>query len=143
MVTVGNDQQFGRFCKLIDRVELAEDPMFATNPARLKNRKALIDILDNVLIHLTRDWLISGMEANGIPGGPINDLGDVFASDQVAARDMKITMDHPHSQSGSVDLIGNPIKFSKTPVTYRRPPPLCGADTDEIISELLSHNDKK
>ncbi len=141
VVAVGNDAQFQRFCALIGRKDLASDPAYATNAARLDNRDALIAILTVELRGLRRDWLITGMEAQGVPGGPINRLDDVFASDQVAAREMKITMPHPLAASGSVDLIGNPVKFSKTPVTYRRPPPVCGADTDDILAELLGDHD--
>ena len=81
------------------------------------------------------------MEANGIPGGPINTLADVFESDQVAARGMKISMPHPLSNTGYVDLIGNPVKFSKSPVTYRLAPPVCGADTMSVLSELGADRD--
>jgi crotonobetainyl-CoA:carnitine CoA-transferase CaiB-like acyl-CoA transferase len=140
VVAVGNDAQFERFCALLNRDELARDPAYATNAARLENRAALIALLAEDLRSRPRDWLIEGMEARGIPGGPINRLDDVFASDQVAARQMKITMDHPLADQGSVDLIGNPVKFSKTPVSYRRPPPVCGADTDDILAELLGQH---
>ncbi len=138
VVAVGNDAQFERFCTLIGREELASDPKYATNAGRLVNREALIATLTETLSKLERDWLISEMETNKIPGGPINQLDDVFASDQVAAREMKITMPHSGAASGEVDLIGNPVKFSKTPVTYRRTPPTCGADTDDILAELAA-----
>ncbi len=138
VVAVGNDAQFGRFCALIGREELASDPAYATNAARLVNRETLIATLTETLATLGRDWLIAGMEANKIPGGPINRLDDVFASDQVAAREMKISMPHGSATSGTVDLIGNPVKFSKTPVTYRHAPPTCGADTDDILAELAA-----
>ncbi len=137
VVAVGNDTQFKRFCDLIGQPALAEDPDYATNAARLNNRVELIAILTEKLSTLGRDWLIGGMEANGIPGGPINQLDEVFASDQVAARGMKITMPHPQAAAGSVELIGNPVKFSKTPVTYRRPPPACGADTGDVLTQFL------
>lgn len=138
VVAVGNDAQFQRFCALIEVPELALDDRYITNESRLVNRDSLIENLTKRLKTLARDWLIQGMEDNGIPGGPINNLEDVFNSDQVAAREMKISMAHPSAGSGKVDLIGNPVKFSKTPVTYRRAPPLCGADTDEILSEYLA-----
>ena len=78
--------------------------------------------------------LLARMEADGVPGGPIHTLDQVFASEQVAARDMVVTMPHP---SGSeVRLVGNPIRFSATPVTYRHPPPTCGQHTDEVLAEL-------
>ena len=136
VVAVGNDAQFQRFCTLIDDEALATDTRFATNEDRLANRDTLISILSKRLVKLDRDWLIEGMEARGIPGGIINELDEVFASDQVIARDMKISVKHASAASGSVDLIGNPVKFSKTPVTYRRAPPTCGADTDEILGEF-------
>ena len=136
VVAVGNDTQFQRFCTLIGRDELSGDPQYATNAARLANRDALIETLTETLATLERDWLITGMEANKIPGGPINRLDDVFATDQVAARNMKISVPHPSAATGKVDLIGNPVKFSKTPVTYRRAPPTCGADTDDILAEI-------
>ena len=136
VVAVGNDSQFERFCNVIGCPDLASDPRYQTNAARLENREELITLLSQRLRTISRDGLIEGMEANGIPGGPINDLADVFNSDQVKARDMKLTMKHPASANGTVDLIGNPVKFSKTPVTYRTPPPLCGADTKAVLSEL-------
>lgn len=138
VVAVGNDAQFSRFCSLIGRDELAGDPAYVTNASRLANRETLIATLTETLSTLKRDWLISGMEANKIPGGPINRLDDVFASDQVAAREMKITMPYDGAASGQVDLIGNPVKFSKTPVSYRRAPPTCGADSDDILAELAA-----
>ena len=141
VVAVGNDAQFERFCVLIDMPQLVDDPRFATNAARLDHRHELIALLSERLGHLKRDWLIDGMEAAGVPGGPINRLDDVFASDQVEARQMKISMPHPQAASGKVDLIGNPVKFSKTPVTYRRSPPLCGADTEAVLSELLGSDE--
>jgi len=55
----------------------------------------------------------------------------------VAARGMKIAMPHPLAASGAVELIGNPLKFSKTPVSYRRPPPTHGQHTREVLEELL------
>lgn len=137
VVAVGNDAQFKRFCTLIGKSNLALDAKYATNAARLENRDKLIDILSRALLTLGRDWLINGMEENQIPGGPINRLDDVFSSDQAMSRGMKISMPHSDAASGSVDLIGNPVKFSKTPVTYRKPPPACGADTDEILAEFI------
>ena len=81
--------------------------------------------------------MLESMNAVGVTCGPIHTVDEVFATDQVAARDMVITMDHPLSASGTVDLIGNPVKFSQTPVTYRKAPPVCGADTQEVLKEWL------
>jgi crotonobetainyl-CoA:carnitine CoA-transferase CaiB-like acyl-CoA transferase len=67
----------------------------------------------------------------------VNSLDQVFADPQVQARDMKISMPYGGSRDGKVDLIGNPIKFSKTPVEYRFAPPRAGQDSDAVLEELL------
>ena len=136
IVAVGNDPQFARFCNLLGAAELATDAKFSTNTLRLKNRKKLIGLLTPLLAMQHKDALLAEMELQTIPGGPINTLPEVFASEQVAARGMKISLADPSVGSGCVELIGNPIKFSATPVSYRRPPPKCGADSKEILAEL-------
>ncbi len=137
IVATGNDGQYGRFCELIKRPDLASDERFATNRARLENRDILIPILAEIISRWQKDAFLQGMDDRGIPAGPVNTLPEVFATDQVAAREMKITMDHPISASGTVDLIGNPLKLSKTPVNYQRPPPTLGQHTQEVVGELL------
>ncbi|MCP5038784.1 MAG: CoA transferase [Rhodobacteraceae bacterium] len=137
IVAVGNDGQFARFCNIIGLPELAGDPKFTKNTDRLANRDVLIPILVAQIATLPQKDVVDGMEAANVPGGVINTLPDLFASEQVAARGMKIAMEYPNAASGKVDLIGNPVKFSATPVSYRRPPPMCGEHSDEILAELL------
>ncbi len=137
VVAVGNDAQFTRFAALIGLPELAEDARFATNTARLEHRVALIATLEARIRQIKKTTLVADMEVAGVPGGEINTVPEVFVSEQVLARDMKITMPHPQAGSGHVDLIGNPVKFSATPVSYRHHPPLCGEHTDDILAEWL------
>ena len=137
IIAVGNDAQFRRFCLLLKVPEWAVDALFATNAARLVNRDMLVERISALVKEWNRDELIKGMEALGIPCGPINTLPQVFASDQVVAREMKVRMNYPDAKSGAVDLIGNPVRFSGTPVSYYRPPPRCGADTEAVLQELL------
>ena len=137
IVAVGNDAQFIRFCALLDCEELAQDAAYSTNIKRIENRDVLIGMLEKRVLKFSKEQLLQTMEKNGVPAGPINNLEEVFNSEQVAAREMKITMAHPQAGSGEVELIGNPIKFSKTPVTYRRAPPVCGADTNEVLADWL------
>ncbi len=138
IVAAGNDTQFTRFCQLLDLDQLAKDSRFAGNAVRVKNREILIPLLSNRIKQMRKQTLVEGMEKLKIPGGVINTLPGVFASEQIAARDMKVSMPHALAGTGKVDLIGNPVKFSKTPVSYHRAPPTCGEHTDEIIRELLS-----
>ncbi len=138
IIAVGNDSQFEKFCTIIDAGHLSADKKFKTNQARLANRDELIALLSELLMNKEKQALLTKMEEMGVPGGPINTLAEAFATPQVAARDMVVTMSYDHAETGQVDLIGNPVKFSKTPVTYRRPPPICGEHTDEVLQELLA-----
>ena len=142
IVAAGNDAQFARFCAILGRSDLADHPDYRRNIDRVRNRAALIAQLEPEIARFAKSDLVAAMEAAGVPGGPINTVAEVFASDQVAARGMKISMADSHAGSGTVDLIGNPVKFSRTPVTYRRAPPECGADTDEVLAELLGPPDE-
>ncbi|TNJ44090.1 CaiB/BaiF CoA-transferase family protein [Phaeobacter sp. B1627] len=131
ILAVGNDSQFRRFMRFLALEGLADDPRFATNPARLDNRQALTDILIPALRRHSTQTVITAMEAAKVPVGPVQTLDQVFASDQVGARDLVVTME---SNGTPLRLLGNPLKFSRTPVTYRRPPPTCGAHSDEILA---------
>ncbi len=131
ILAVGNDSQFHRFCEFIGQADLADDARFATNPARLQHRDALNAILRPAMKQHPTTTVISELEARKVPVGPVQTLDQVFDTDQVAARQMKIAM---QAQPGEVNLIGNPLNLSRTPVTYRHAPPVFGADTDDILS---------
>ncbi|WP_171128745.1 MULTISPECIES: CaiB/BaiF CoA-transferase family protein [unclassified Ruegeria] len=131
ILAVGNDSQFRKLCGFLDQPELAEDPRFATNPSRLEHRDALNAVLRPAVQSLTTQAVIAGLEAVKVPVGPVQTLDQVFSTDQVAARQMQIAM---QAQPGTVDLIGNPLKLSRTPVTYRSAPPVCGADTSSVLN---------
>ena len=137
IVAVGNDRHFARLCELIRQPELAVDARFSTNAERLQHRDALIPLLADRLRRLEKSEVIEGLQAHGVPAGPVNTLPEVFASDQVSARNMTITMSHELAGSRTVDLIGNPAILSRTPVTYRYPPPTVGEHTDDVLDELL------
>ena len=135
-IAIGNDDQFKKFCAIINRLDLSEKEKFSTNIMRVANRSELISILKQELIKYEKDYLVNEMEKMKVPGGPINKLSEVFKSNQVSARGMKIEMENKNSEKGFIELIGNPVKFSKTPVSYRHPPPKSGEHTNEILNEL-------
>ncbi len=137
IIAVGNDAQFQRFTDFIGAPELAEDERFKDNSARLGNRDELTEILDAVIAEKPSAYWLSELEKIKISCGPINRIDQVFEEPQVQAREMKIEMDHPLAGSGSVDLIGCPIKMSGTEVTYRYAPPTLGQHTNEVLEELL------
>ncbi|MCE8554033.1 CoA transferase [Ruegeria pomeroyi] len=131
VLAVGNDSQFRRFCGFLDLGALADNPRFATNQARLQNRAELDALLRPALAARSMAEVIAGLEALKVTVGPVQTIDQVFASDQVAARQMQIDME---AEPGPVHLIGNPLKLSRTPVTYRRAPPRCGQDTESVLS---------
>ncbi|WP_170788936.1 CaiB/BaiF CoA transferase family protein [Ruegeria lacuscaerulensis] len=131
ILAVGNDSQFRRFCDFIGQPDLADDPRFATNPSRLEHRDALNAILRPAVQNYDTETVIAELEARKVPVGPVQTLDQVFATDQVAARQMQIAMQADPAQ---VNLIGNPLKLSKTPVTYRSAPPTFGADTQAVLN---------
>ena len=137
ILAVGNDAQFARFCAFAGMAELAEDPRFATNADRVRNRAALYQVLPGLTATKTAQEWLDGLTERGVPCGPINKLDQVFADPQVRHREMQISVPYPGAKGGRVDLIGNPIKYSKTPVSYDRPPPRLGEHTEEVLEELL------
>ena len=80
------------------------------------------------------DWM-RDLEAVGVPCGPVNTVAEAFADPQAVARGMRITMPHPMAAGGTVDLMGSPVHMHGTPVTYRRPPPMLGQHTHEVLRE--------
>jgi len=133
IIAVGNDGQFQRFTDAVGLPALANDPRFATNLGRLKHRDALASILEPTVAQIATQRLISALEARKVPVGPVQTLDQVFASDQVAAREMQVDMTTPNGET--CHLIGNPLKLSQTPVTYRHAPPRFGADTQRLQAD--------
>lgn len=136
LIAVGNDLQYTRFCDFLGRPDLADDPQFATNSARVVNRDILIPQLEALVATHSQAEVVAGLEARKVPVGPVNTVEQAFASDQAKAREMRIDMPKDGIDRGGVELIGNPLKFSATPVTYRRPPPHLGEDTQAVLDWL-------
>ncbi len=135
ILTVGNDAQFAKFCGVAGHPEWALDGRFASNAARVANRAELIPLMRQVTVFRTTSQWIADLEQAGVPCGPINNLEQVFADPQVQARGLKIKMEHP--LSGELELVANPIRLSRTPVSYRLPPPLLDQHGSEVLREWL------
>jgi crotonobetainyl-CoA:carnitine CoA-transferase CaiB-like acyl-CoA transferase len=134
VVAVGNDAQFERLCQVAGRPELAGDPRWATNAARVANRATLVPILSALLAARSSGEWIAALEEAGVPCGPINDLAQVFDDPQVRARGMRVEV--PHPLAGKVPVVGSPIRLSETPVRHGTPP-LLGEHTREVLSDVL------
>lgn len=139
IVAVGNDGQFRKFVEAGGRPELADDERFATNPSRVRHRDTLVPILaEMVKARGKADW-IGALEAAGVPCGPINDLDEVFDNEQVVARGMQVSL--PHPCGADVKLVRNPIRMSATPPNARTAPPLLGAQTEDVLRDMLGYDD--
>ncbi|MEM6283024.1 MAG: CaiB/BaiF CoA-transferase family protein [Chloroflexota bacterium] len=138
VLAVGNDRQFRLLCGMIERQDLLEDPRYATNPARVENRDTLVPILQEIFAQQPRKRWISSLLENGIPAGPINDVGTALHDPHVQARGMVAEAAHPNGET--LRYVASPLKLSETPAEMRTPPPLLGQHTDEILTDLLNLN---
>jgi formyl-CoA transferase len=135
ILACGNDNLFNKFCEVAGCQHLARDPRFSTNSKRVENREAITALLAEVFARRTTKEWCDALEAAGVPNGPINNLKQVFEEPQVAARGMRIELEHP--LAGKVPLIASPMKFSGTPLEHKAPPPTLGQHTEEVLRGLL------
>ena len=131
IVAVGNDGQFRRYCEVIGAAELADDERFATNRQRVHNRDALVPLLQAKMLERSKAQWIELLEAANVPAGPINTVAEVFAEPQIQARQMQVNV--PHPLNPDLQLVGNPIKLSRTPVEYRSAPPTLGQHSGDSL----------
>ena len=139
ILACGNDNLFRRFCEAAGRGGLADDPRFATNGKRVENRAELTRLLQEIFAKRTKGEWVELLEAAGVPNGPINDIAQVFEEPQVRARGVRIELEHP--VAGKLPLVASPMRFSATPLEYRRAPPLLGQHTEEVLRELLGRSE--
>ncbi|WP_422664760.1 CaiB/BaiF CoA transferase family protein [Ascidiaceihabitans donghaensis] len=138
LVAVGNDAQFKRFCDVIGRPDLGTDTRFATNTLRIEHRDALIPEIRATLEDFTTQEILEKLQSVKVPVGPINTVSEALLSDQAQARGTVISVPAQDFADGTLPLLANPLKLSRTPVQYRRPPPRFGQDTDAVL-ETLKH----
>jgi crotonobetainyl-CoA:carnitine CoA-transferase CaiB-like acyl-CoA transferase len=141
ILACGNDNLYRKFCEAAGCPELADDPRFATNGARVENRAEMTQLLSQVFAQrTTREW-VELLDAAGVPNGPINDVAQVFQEPQVKARGVKIELEH--AVAGKLPLVASPMRFSATPLEHRLAPPVLGQHTDEILREVLKLGDRE
>ncbi|MFB3125328.1 MAG: CaiB/BaiF CoA transferase family protein [Woeseiaceae bacterium] len=141
MLAVGNDSQFANCCASLGCPEVAEDPRYSANSARIENRDELIQIIAGRLTGETTAYWLDRFASLHIPAGPINDLAQVFSDPVVAER--RIVRSLNHSLAGEVPTVANPVRFSDTPVEYKLAPPVLGQHTAEVLKDDLGYSDKE
>jgi formyl-CoA transferase len=137
-LAVGNDGQWRKFCQLAGMEEMAEDPRFATNAARVNHREELIPVIRERMLARNAEAWMRLLDENKIPCGPINTLDRVFSDPQVLERGM--VADVPHPTAGSFKMVASPMKLAGTPCEIERHPPLLGEHTEEILREKLGYD---
>lgn len=141
MLAVGNDGQFRALCRVLDAEQLADDPRFATNPARVTHRELLVPRLQEVFYtRPTRPWIEALLDAN-VPCSPVNDIPTALDSPQAQARGMvqRVT----DAAGDLISTVGPVIKMSDTPLHVRTAPPLLGEHTAEILREKLGYDEER
>jgi len=135
IIAAGNDALFVKLAQAIGRPDLAENPLFKTNPLRNQHQPALKAEIEAALSAGTTEHWIAVLEAAGLPCGPVNNVAQAVAHPQVAARNMLVEVDDP--VTGPLRLAGNPMKLSAfaDPPT-REPAPDLDADRARILREL-------
>ncbi|MEE3047269.1 MAG: CaiB/BaiF CoA-transferase family protein [Pseudomonadota bacterium] len=139
ILAVGNDSQFKSFCAVAGLDDLPADERYATNRNRVANRDTLVPLIRQAMVLKTTDEWIAALEKANVPCGPINTLDRVFDNPQVKHRGLVKRLDHP--TAGTVPTVGNPIRFSKTPITDEKAPPMLGQHSDEILRKVADLSD--
>jgi crotonobetainyl-CoA:carnitine CoA-transferase CaiB-like acyl-CoA transferase len=136
IIACGNDGQFARLMSLLGAPEMAADPKYKTNAARVVNRGTLIPRMMTLTATFTRADLLRRLEEIGVPGGPINSVADVFADPQVIARGMRIDLPNAAAKAGSIPGVRTPITLNGHRAAAERSSPRLGEHTEEILREI-------
>ncbi|MEZ2902831.1 CaiB/BaiF CoA transferase family protein [Acinetobacter terrestris] len=135
IIACGNDKQFVALSNAIGLPELPDDPRFTTNALRIKHRSEIGELLSTHFLSDNAKHWVEAIHAVKVPVGLINNLEQAFEEPQVKARDMLVEMQHPLKDK--LKVIGSPIKLSRTPVEYKKAPPMLGEHTNEILGRVV------
>ena len=150
LLAVGNDGQFARFCEAAGQADWALDARFASNTLRVRNRDALTALMLGVTrTRSTAQW-ITLLEDKAVPCGPINDIGQAFADEQVTSRGLIVKQPvdpvnkgqtaiqsiSNHATVATITTVASPLRLTATPPVLRHAPPKLGEHTDEVLAEL-------
>ena len=135
IIACGNDTQFVALCDAIGLPKLPLDSRFTKNADRVRNRDAIVGLLSEYFLNDTADNWVTRIHAAKVPVGVINDIGRALAEPQVLARDMLVSI--PHAKNPDFKMVGSPVKLSGTPVEYKRPAPMLGEHTEQVLKSVL------
>src|SRR5579859_4498996 len=133
-VAAANEPMWQRFCNALDLTVLLSDSRFKTNPDRVSHREALSALIETRLGSLTMAEVIARLEHAEVPVGAVYDLAQVFADPQ--SQHLQMSLPTPHPRVPDWKTTGFPYRLSQTSPAIRRPPPLLGEHTEEVLREL-------
>ena len=134
IIGVGNEEQWKRFCEVIEKPELATDERFINNARRLENRDILIPMLEKIIESKDSSYWLERLDKARIPSGPINTVDKAIEDIQIKERGFIQEINHP--TAGTIRLMKNPIHMEGVDLGIYRHPPLLGEHTEEILQEL-------
>lgn len=140
-IAAANQKLWNAFCLALGKWDWVDDILFESNPKRVENRDKLLPLIEAELVKKTCDEWMDILVKAAVPCGPVNDMEHLFADPQVKHRNMIAEV--PHPTIGTLRLGGVPIKYSETPGSIRRHPPLLGEHTDEVLTELMEYSTEK
>lgn len=116
LIAVGNDSQFSHLCEVLGIAEIARNPDYKTNQARVQNRESLIPMLQNEFRKWKKSDLLAELHQHNVPAGPVNNIEEAMKDPQVIARALVQDVEAPNLKAKSVQYIRNPIRFSRSPL---------------------------
>ena len=132
-VAVWIDKLWEPFCAAIGRPALATDPRFSTRESRLRNRKELTGILEEVFCDRTVQEWMRRLEAHDVLCAPVNRYADLLDDPQVLASGMLVEQGHP--RAGRIRTLNTPVRLERTPGGIRTPAPALGEHTEAVLRE--------
>jgi crotonobetainyl-CoA:carnitine CoA-transferase CaiB-like acyl-CoA transferase len=138
VVATGTNKTYRSFCEAIGRPDLGADARFASNESRVRNRAAIVAELAAVFSARTTNAWINILERADIPCAPVHDLDTAYAELRETSPDMVRTV--PHPALGSLTQLGVPFRFSNCGGDIRRPPPMLGEHTEEVLADILGRS---
>ncbi len=135
IIATGNDGQWRKLCEVLGEPALAEEPDYIDNRSRVKNRVVLTERLHRLCQRYAKLDLLAALEKVGVPAGPINDIGEVFADPQVIARGVKVDLPSAAAKAGHIPTVASPIVMDGVRQVAERTSPRLGEHADEILND--------
>ncbi|WP_137894747.1 CoA transferase [Ramlibacter sp. 2FC] len=140
IIAVGNNSQFDKFCReVIGRPDIVEDPRYATNVERAKNRLSLLPMMVELIRSFPRELLLARLSAAGIPCGKVAGLHEALTSERT--RQGGLLQEMPHPVAGTTHVFAPPYRLDGQRLPIRMAPPTLGEGTREVLQQLLELSD--